>query len=345
MRIGLSILTAVLLLYLPGCGGQPPMPETPAVEIVWPEPPATPRIRYVRSFSGPHDLGITKSLFRRIIEVIIGKTEEFLIRPTGVIEHNGTLYVADPGAQALWIFKVSERRFVKIQRAGEVTLISPVDVVAKTDGEVFVADSWNKKIYLIDEEGKRAREFIANGLERPVALAYDATARQLYVADSGAHRVGVYDANGKRIRTIGRRGNAHGEFNYPTHLELEHTGTLLVTDALNYRIQAFDRHGKFLWKLGRHGDGSGDVASPKGVAVDSQGHVYVVDALFDAVQIFEPNGTFLLGFGSRGSARGQFWLPSGIFIDPHDRIYVADAYNQRIQVFEFIATQRETGSK
>ena len=336
MRIGTMTIAVIFVLALAGCGAQPPAPETPVADIVWPEPPAAPRIRYVRSFAGPHELGITKSFFKRLVEAIIGRTEEYMIRPTGVVEHNDRLYVADPGAQALWIFKTRERRHIKVRQLGDNALVSPVAVTAKNDAEVFVADSWNRKIYLIDNEGKLVRVFAEDDLERPAALAFDAVRQRLYVADSGAHRIAVYDANGSRTQTIGRRGSREGEFNYPTHLALARDGTLLVTDALNYRIQAFDQDGKFLWKFGHHGDGSGDVASPKGVAIDSKGHVYVVDALFDAVQIFQRGGAFLLGFGSRGSARGQFWLPSGIFINPADRIYVADAYNQRIQIFDFI---------
>lgn len=336
MRIGTMTIGVILVLSLAGCGAQPAAPETPAADIVWPEPPAAPRIRYVRSFAGPRDLGITKSFFKQLLEAIIGRTEEYMIRPTGVVERSDRLYVADPGAQMLWIFMIRERRYIKVRRLGDIALVSPVAVTAKNDAEVFVADSWNRKIYIIDNEGKLVRVFAGDDLERPAALAYDAVRQRLYVADSGAHRIAVYDANGVRIRTIGKRGSGAGEFNFPTHLALAGDGTLLVTDALNYRIQAFDRDGKFLWKFGHHGDGSGDVASPKGVAVDSKGHVYVVDALFDTVQIFQRGGAFLLGFGSRGSKRGQFWLPSGIFINSADRIYVADAYNQRIQIFDFI---------
>lgn len=337
---GKLTLTIVLLLsqLMSGCGSwsPAPVPETPTEARVWPAPPAPPRIRYVRSFSGPHDLGIVKPWYQRVAETIFGKTEEFFIRPTGVAEHDGVLYVADPGAQALWIFNVPQQRFTKVTRINNIPLASPVAVAARNDGTVFVADSSLKKVFLFDREGKLLRIFIDTGLERPAALAYDAVADRLYVADSAAHRIGVYGADGARVSSWGRRGGGDGEFNFPTHLAFDATGALLVTDALNFRIQAFDRDGRFLWKMGRHGDGSGNLAAPKGAAADSQGHVYVVDALFDAVQIFERDGSLLLAFGERGTGRGQFWLPAGIFIGPNDRIYIADAYNQRIQIFDFL---------
>lgn len=332
------ILAIVLVLsqLVSACGMQSSVPETPAEARVWPAAPAAPRIRYVRSLSGPQDLGIEKPWYRRMAETLFGKTEEFLIRPTGVTERDGVLYVADPGAQALWLFNIPQQRFTKVTQIDKAALASPVAVAVRGDGAVFVADSWLKKVFLLDRDGKPIRTFIDNGLERPAALAYDAATDRLYVADSAAHRIAAYGPDGAPISAWGKRGGADGEFNYPTHLAFNGTGTLLVTDALNFRIQAFDREGKFLWKMGRQGDGSGNLAAPKGVAADSQGHLYIVDALFDAVQIFERNGSLLLAFGERGTERGQFWIPGGIFIGPHDRIYIADAYNQRVQIFDFL---------
>ena len=327
---------AIILVLLAGaCGTRPPALE-PQAELVWPPSPAEARIRYVRSISGPEDLGIVKPFLRRMAELLFGKAEEYLIRPTGVAERDGVLYVADPGAQALWIFDLRARSFIKVGRFGGTALVSPVAVAAKDGNEVFVADSWHAKVFLLNREGALVRTVAEAGLRRPAALVYDDSARRLYVADSAAHRVLVYDQDNASPQIWGRRGSADGEFNYPTHLALDRAGTLLVTDALNFRVQAFDRAGKFLWKLGRHGDGSGDFASPKGVAAGADDRIYVVDALFDAVQIFARAGTYLIAFGQRGTARGQFWLPGGIFVTPEERIYVADTYNQRVQVFEYI---------
>lgn len=327
-----------LSLFLTACGSVPvPPPEAVGAALVWPQPPAEPRIRYVRAISGPHDLGIVKSFFQRIVETFTGEQEEYFIRPTGVAELQGVLYVADPGAQAVWILDLMQRRFAEVRRMGKTEFVSPVAVAVRGDGSVFVADSGLKRIFLLDRDGKLLQTIGENELMRPAALAYDQERARLYVADSVAHRIVVYQG-GKRVLTWGKRGGADGEFNFPTHLFLDRSGNLFVTDALNYRIQAFDRTGKFLWKIGQQGDGSGSFAAPKGAALDIQGHLYVVDALFDAVQIFNRRGQLLLGFGKRGTRPGEFWLPEGIFINSRDRIYVADSFNQRVQVFDFIAS-------
>lgn len=305
-------------------------------DIVWPQPPNPARIRYVRSISVPGDIGIKRGFFGTILDVVTRREKERFIRPTGVAESDGAIYVADPGAPALWIFDAPQQASVAVRELGGNALLSPVAVTPERDGRAFVADSLINKVFLVDRGGKMVSTIADSALKRPVALAWDQARDRLYVADAVGQQVLVYGSGGQRLLSWGSRGSGDGEFNFPAYIALSRSGEVLVTDALNYRVQAFDQNGKFLWKMGRQGDGSGDFAAPKGVATDTEGHLYVVDALFDGVQIFDRKGALLLGFGSGGREPGEFWLPTGAFIDARDQIYVADSYNQRVQVFEFV---------
>jgi DNA-binding beta-propeller fold protein YncE len=271
-----------------------------------------------------------------MLGAISGEKEERFVRPTGVAALGETVYVADPGASAVWILDATRNRSLKVTEIGGQPLSSPVAVAVRPDGRVYVSDSVLKTVFLLAPDGKPGRIAAREGIEQPAGLAYDSAIDRLFVADAATHRVLAYDPEGKLVGVAGAGGSEVSEFNRPTHLALDRSGTLLVTDALNFRIQAIDRGGKFIWSFGQHGDGSGDLAAPKGLAVDRAGHVYLVDALFDAVQIFDPDGTFLLAFGENGSGPGQFSLPNGICIDGRDRIFVADSYNRRIQVFDII---------
>jgi DNA-binding beta-propeller fold protein YncE len=330
------LLAAFLELTFTGCAGlrsSEIAAQTAAPLPSWPGSPAQARVRYVRSIATPRDWGISKSMFRRLFDVLTGSGSEHFVRPTGVAEREGVLYIADPGAHALWILDAVQNKMLKVDRVGKTELVSPVAVAVRPDGAVYLADSRLKTVFLLDRAGKLLGVAAQSGLERPAGLAYDPASGRLYVADSAGQKIVVFGSDATPIRSWGQVGSSDGEFNYPTHLALDPTGALLVSDALNFRVQAFDADGRFLWKFGRHGDGSGDIASPKGIAADHEGHVFVVDALFDAVQIFERDGSYLLGFGERGSQPGQFWLPGGLFINSRNEVYVADVYNQRIQVF------------
>src|ERR1035437_3900190 len=291
-------------------------------DLVWPQPPNPARIRYVRSISIPNDVGIKRGFFGTILDAVTRRTEERFIRPTGVAESDGAIYVADPGAPALWIFDAPQQASVAVRELGGDALLSPVAVTPERDGRAFVADSLLNKVFLVDRGGKMVSTIADSALKRPVALAWDKARDRLYVADAVGQQILVYGSGGNRLLSWGSRGSGDGEFNFPAYIALSRSGEVLVTDALNYRVQAFDQNGKFLWKMGRQGDGSGDFAAPKGLATDTEGHLYVVDALFAGVQIFDRDGALLLGFGAGGRARGEFSLPSGPFIGARDHIYV-----------------------
>jgi len=303
-----------------------------AFPVEWPAPPAEAAIRYAKAVAGAADWGIASGMFGRMLEALAGKEDARFVRPTGVAARDGVLYVADPGAPALWILDAPQNRLLEVTRAGDDALASPVAVALGPQGSVFVADTVRKKVFRIDAAGNTIATIASPTLERPAGLAFDPERQWLYVADSVGHRVTIFGADGVPIRSFGSAGAADGEFNAPTHIAYDGRSTIYVTDALNYRVQAFDRDGKFLWKMGRQGDGSGDFAAPKGVAADAAGRVFVVDALFDAVQMFERGGRLLVAFGEHGTTGGQLWLPGGLFV-AGDEIFVADSYNRRIVVY------------
>lgn len=335
--IGILILVGVSAACGPAVHRMPVEQEAIVGPVVWPQPPERPRIRFIGAVAQPSDLGIEPSFWKRLVQLVAGKEEQWFIRPTGVAAQGERIYVADPGAQTLWILDAQVGRFQQIRDAGGQRLVSPVAVAPGRDNHVYLADSYRAKVFIYKADGELEGTIAAADLRRPAGLAYDAATDRLYVADSAAHRVWIFAGTGRPAGAIGQRGTGMGEFNFPTHVAVDPAGTLYVTDSMGFRIQMFAPDGRFLGSFGRHGDGSGDFAAPKGVGVDSEGHVYVVDALFDTVQIFDRAGRLHLSFGNRGVGLGQFWLPGGLFIDAKDRIYVADTYNQRVQIFQYLA--------
>jgi sugar lactone lactonase YvrE len=323
-----------------GCAGQAArrlaLPRPDPASLVWPQPPASPKIRFVQDIAHPQALGAHRALLRRLGDLLFGAEEARFVRPTGVAVEGTTLYVADPGARSLWLVDQQACRYRRIQRAGARKLVSPVAVAIGREGRVYLADSFLKQVLLYRADGRYLSVMPDPGFQRPSGLAYDPGRDRLYVADSAAHRIWVSTGEGVPLSVIGRRGTGEGEFNFPTHVTVGAQGRLYVTDALGFRVQAFTPEGAFVSRYGWHGDTAGHLAMPKGIAIDRDDHLYVVDALFDAVQVFDPEGRLLLAFGERGSGPGQFWLPGGLFIDAKNRIYIADAYNQRVQVFEYL---------
>lgn len=329
-----ALVLAAIVLGACASPATPPIDES--ATLVWPSAPAEPRIAFVRAFSTPEDLGISKSLGQRLVELLLGATQVQLVRPMAVVEAGGILYVGDPGAKGVHRFDLSNGNYALVGVDGGTTLPSPVGLARGDAGDIYVADSALGAVFLLRRGATAAtRVALAGELRQPTGIAFDPVASRLYVVDTGNHRINVYAADGSLLKTIGQRGSGDGEFNFPTMIWRGAGGRLLVTDSLNFRTQIFDADGRYVAKFGRAGDGTGDSPRQKGVATDRYGRVYVVDSLLHAVQIFDDSGQFLLSIGGQGRERGDFWLPVGIFIDDVT-IYVADSYNRRVQVFRYV---------
>ncbi len=318
---------------------------------VWPPPPDESKISYVMTIETPRNVGIKKSIFKRIIEFAVGKDPEPRIqRPFGVLsDGNGTVYVTDTGLQTVHVFDYKNKKyrqvFKLINEPQSARLLSPLGIVLDENGRMYVSDSILKKVYVFDKTNKHIYTIGENGIfGRPTGLAIDKPKGKLYISDTINHKIWVYDIkppfslkeSGNRLSSFGNRGKENGEFNFPTHISVDTKGDVYVTDALNFRVQVFNPEGKFIVSIGKMGNTLGSFSKPKGLGTDIDGNIYVVDNLYDTVQIFNRSGQLLLNFASHGGGNGGLWLPNGLFVDKDNYIFVADTYNERVQVFRYL---------
>ena len=308
--------------------------------LVWPAPPAEPRIQYLKSFATREDVAGPRGFFGRLRDFIVGPDEMAIRKPMGlaVDDRDGWLAVADPADSVVHIFHEARRRYHVISGVGKRLLQQPIAVASDGRGNLYIADTEHRQVHALNGIGKLRRSYgDADTLQRPTGIAVDVQRNRLYVADTPAHVVRIFNlGSGALVGSIGQRGMLDGEFNYPNFLTLDRHGRLYVTNALNGRIQIFDSEGRFVRSISQRGDGSGDLSAPKGVALDSDGNAYVADARFDNIQIFDRAGRLLLFFGDSGQDAGRFWLPTGVAMGADNRLYVADSYNKRVQVFQYL---------
>lgn len=326
----------LFILALTAVSCAPPMADKP-VDLVWPNPPETPRVKYVRSLSRANEFGTTGN--RALLEYLFGQdVSGTMAKPYGVAtDRKGRVYVTDSGQGAVWVFDEGNKKVTFLGTSGQGRLAQPIGIAIDNRGIVFVSDVRLQRVFGYDQEGNLAVAIGKKGeLANPSGLAIDGSSGRLYLADPRSHKIRVYNSSdGKFLFEFGKRGDQDGEFNFPTNLFVR-DDRLYITDTGNFRIQIFDLEGNFLKKFGTAGDSPGQLARPKGVAVDSEGHIYVVDSAFDNFQIFDDEGRLYLFVGAAGHRPGYFWLPAGIFIDERDRIYVVDSYNRRVQVFQYM---------
>ncbi|HXC04847.1 MAG TPA: 6-bladed beta-propeller [Bacteroidia bacterium] len=275
----------------------------------------------------------------KIRKLIFGARNQTLTRPVSMVTNKqGNYWILDQQSSALFQVTEGQGKVPRFIEKKGYDLTSLVGICNFRPGEMLFTDTHLNKIFLINPE-KKICEVLNDSLklDKPTGIAYSAREHEIWVTETGKHRIVILTEGGELKRTIGSRGNAKGEFNFPTQLTIDKNGLIEIVDAMNFRVQVFNEQGEVVSVFGSNGDGSGYFASPKGIATDSYGNIYVADALFHVVQIFDVSGRFLYTFGAQGQGEGEFWMPSGVYIDDKDRIYVSDCYNSRIQVFQLIA--------
>lgn len=329
------LITIAVPVVLYGCAA-PPLPD-----LVWPDPPDEPRVKYVRAYRGSLDFkggNIAADI------MLGGEAGNNLKKPMGVyVDEKGKVFVTDTAASDVFIFDPAAKKVTTLGEMGARIFFKPIGVATDSAGRIFVTDSQLDKVTVLDSNARVVATLAPEEpFKQPSGIAADSVNRKLYVADTHTHNIKVFDLDTfKQIKTIGKRGKEEGEFNFPSHISLDGKGNLHIVDTMNGRVQVLDPDGKFIRGFGQFGDAPGMFARPKGVGVDSEGHIYIVDAAFNNVQIFDEEGQTLLSFASYGSDRSQMILPAGLAVDSNDFIYVVDSWNRRVNVFEYLGEKHK----
>lgn len=177
-----------------------------------------------------------------------------------------------------------------IYGSGADRLHRPTEVVADSEGNLYVADSFKHRIVVFDKNGAFVRTVgspakVDGALNYPSSVKVDDRGRT-YVTSSNPGRVVIFDDQGKLLRAfdviepltlaiknnrlyvastkgiligdldgnqVGQlleRGKEPGQIDRPTGMAVDDDGTIFLADSLNYRFQAVDSTGKVKWSLG-----------------------------------------------------------------------------------------------
>jgi DNA-binding beta-propeller fold protein YncE len=321
--------------------------------IVWPNPPAIARIRYLAFYSAQplKDVEQPKTKKEGWMDRLAGTVPEVdntkvlfqLGQPYGLAtDSKGNVYVADTRVGAIFIFNTETRDLTMIKNKMDAHFDRIIGLAMDDDDRLFVSDPGLHHVLVFNAQHK-ATDVITDGMVEPSGLAIDTQNRLLYVSDIKQDIILVYDADSlKLLRHIGTPGKEHvltdpGNFAKPSGLAVDKEGNLYVADTLNDRIEVFDADGMFVRTWGKNGDGPGYFARPKGVAVDSDNHVWVTDGMQDRVQVFMNDGTLCIALGGHGLLPGQFQGLTDITIDNrHNRVYTSEIYPGRVQEFKYV---------
>src|SRR5664279_6530025 len=321
--------------------------------IVWPNPPAIARIRYLAFFSAQKlsQVETPKTAKQGWMDRLAGTQPEQdntkvlfqLGQPYGIaIDSKGRVYVADGKVGAIFIFNTETRDVEMIKNKIEAHFVRIIGLAMDDNDRLFVVDPGLKHVLVFNAQHK-AEDVITDGLVEPSMAAIDTQNRLLYISDINLDQVLVFDADTFKLkRKIGTTGHNHelttpGDFAKPSGVAVDKEGNLYVADTLNDRIEVFDADGVYLRTWGKNGDGPGYFARPKGVTIDSDSHVWVADGMQDRVQVFTNEGQLLITMGGHGLLPGQYQGLVNVATDNlRNRVYTSEIYPGRVQEFRYV---------
>jgi uncharacterized protein (TIGR03663 family) len=203
----------------------------------------------------------------------------------------GRVYVSDTWNHRVQVFDLEGNylkewgHFADTKGVAEVEpggFWGPRDIALDAAGNVYVADTGNKRIQKFDANGEFIAQWGGAGVipgrfDEPTSL--DITADGvIYVADAWNRRVQTFSA---ALKPLGEwpvdSWTSESVVNKP-FVRVSPAGDVYVSDPERYRILVFDREGEFRMTFGQYGADTASFALPLGMAFTPDGHLVVVDS-------------------------------------------------------------------
>jgi DNA-binding beta-propeller fold protein YncE len=173
-------------------------------------------------------------------------------RPGGIaIDHaRKRLYVADAKDSRIAVFDTTSFKLLtyigspsKPNRPDNGTFNAPTNVAVDTRGEIYVADTWNCRVQILDPQGKFIRAFGVQGdspgeFIRPKGIAVDSEGH-IYVADAEFNNFQIFLPDGRPLLAVGALGTAPGQFALIAGLYIDSADRIYTTEMFRGRVQVF----------------------------------------------------------------------------------------------------------
>jgi len=202
------------------------------------------------------------------------------------------------------------------------------------DGRLYLADTGNNRLLLLNRQGEVVREVAGFGwgkdqFDRPVDI-FASSGLDAFVADYNNRRVLRYDKDLNYLSsfTAGEGKESELQLGYPSGVALSSHGELFVVDNENRRVLKIDSFGVPEFSFGDFSYGDGSLEDPQRIEISHDDVIYVSDRGRHCVMTYDYYGNYLgrIGQGVLVSPMGLRW--------EEGRLWVADVEGDQIVLFD-----------
>jgi len=315
MGIRQILIWLEIVLLFSSCAHSPEISQVDEDQVVvFPLPPAQPRIQYLTKFTSSSDLKPPGKLQRFLFGSNSGNNQ-VLQKPYGIAIHNSTLYICDTKLNAIALLNLEDKTFRMFRPGGLGVLRKPVNLTLDNQGNLYIVDTGRNQVVVFSKD-KRFLRAISNESFQP--LDVEILGDTLLIADYADRNIEVYSLRDstflKPLPALTSVDSNLTRLFVPYSLATDTDQNIYVTDFAQAKIIKYSPNGQYIRSFGGLGRTLGKFARPKGVAVDRQNRLYVVDSMFENVQMFDESGNLLMFFGGHYKKPGDMYLPAQIHI-------------------------------
>jgi uncharacterized protein (TIGR03663 family) len=221
------------------------------------------------------------------------------------------------------------------------------DIIVGPDDLIYVADTWNHRIMVLDADGNLVRELGRSGEITDTGNSTDPSVSpglfygprslaiadgELYVTDTGNERVQVFASDGTFLRAFGGTGSEPGQLLEPVGIAIGPDGNVYVADTGNARISVFTKQGEPVAQIPMP-NWDGQIGQQSFLRFDASGILYITTPTTGSIQAW--NGTEFVPVQGEGEG-GPITAPVGMAIDQDGTMIVTETSTSRIVQFPIV---------
>ena len=217
------------------------------------------------------------SIFSDGGEFLNSYTHEHMKRPRGIAIHTNNMYVSDVRVHAVFQFKIESdiRLVVKLgtEGTGNGEFNCPSNLAVSTNGDVYVADSNNNRIQILDSSLHYLRTLTEQSIPHPRDIKL--TADSVYVLCRESPCIRVFSYTGDMLRSLITIGDQL-QVNIAFFFCLDSQENIIISDYGAYNIKAFSKEGTLIHIIGSEGHDVGMFYYPRGLTLNNELNLIVL---------------------------------------------------------------------